>query len=289
MTDDNGGVIFLNTGRAPRLTASAAIKHPFMKAAQFTKPAAEPAPSSGSAGRSRAAARSGGSGGRSASRGGSRGERAASPAASPAAQRRTGGGALASVWGALKGKLFDLEARVMQEATATEVQTNVVQQLRSDVAAGRASQEQLRKEESVLEGMQRGLTASVKEMNSVYGAARGFLSAVLGNSGGSGKNGKSSSGGKAAAATAAAEAQPERQPDRRMPKWAAKEVPLDSVPGAVVPSGQRRQQPEPAPRQEEREEEDAVAAAEAAGAAAGAAVSGFLVSLPASCPVLSAG
>lgn len=285
VTDDNGGVIFLNTGRAPRLTASAAIKHPFMRAAQFTKPASVPAAaSSGSAGRSAAAARGAGSSGRSVSRSGSRGERAAAAASAPASPRKAGGGALSSVWGALKGKLFDLEARVMQEATATEVQTNVVQQLRSDVAAGRASQEQLRKEESVLEGMQRGLTASVKEMNSVYGAARGFFSAVLGSSGGSGKSGKSDakSDGGSSKAAAAAEAQQERQPDKRMPKWAAKEVPLSSVSGAVVPSGQRRQQPQAAPV-EEQEEEDGVAAAEAAGAAAGAAVNGFLVSLARLC------
>lgn len=176
------------------------------------------------------------------------------------------------MWGALKGKLFDLEARVSQEATATEVQTGVVRQLRSDVAAGRASEEQLRREESVLEGMQRGLNASVKEMNSVYGAARGFFSAVLGSGSGSGKSSKGS--GKAAAA---AEVQQERQPDKRMPKWAAKEVPLNSVAGAVV-LAQRRQQTQ-APPPVDEQQEDAVAAAEAAGAAAGAAVSGFLVRL----------
>ncbi|PSC68256.1 Serine threonine-kinase SNT7 [Micractinium conductrix] len=281
VNDDRGSVIFLNTGRAPRLTATGALKHPFLRAALRAAPAAAAPPSPGNRGGS------GSSGSAGRSRGGSRGEAAAPVLATRASGGgRGGGGALKSVWGALKGKLFDLEARVMQEATATEVQTNKVTQLRSDVAAGRASASDLRKEESVLVGMQRGLTSSVKEMNSVYGAARGFFSAVLGSSGGSAKSGKGGSGkggGGGRSAAAAGDEQQQQQPGKRMPKWAAKEVPLEQVPGAVVPS-RRRQEAEPAAaaayQAEEEQEEDSVAAAEAAGAAAGVAVSqaatGFL-------------
>lgn len=283
VNDDDGGVKFVNTGRAPRLGASAALKHPFIRRAGVpAAPAAEP-PASGSGGRGRGR---GGAGSSSADRSGTRGSRGqrsvAAPAAAKGARGGGGGGGLLGMWGSLKSRFFDLEARVMQEATATEVQTTRVQQLRGDVAAGRASAADLLREETALEGMQRSLASSVKEMNSVYGAARGFLSGILG-SGGSGKGGKVSrgSGGKAAAADAA-----DAAPERRMPKWAAKEVPLEKVDPAAArqaaaASSPRRQQGEQS--EEEEAAAAASAAAEAAGAAAGAVVSSAASSLLVRC------
>jgi hypothetical protein len=270
VNDEAGGVKFLNTGRAPRLGAAAALKHPFIKQAGAAAPS--PSPAAGSTGRGRSGS---GSGGKSGGRGGSA-ERAAAPAAAKK------GGGLLGAWGALKGRVFDLEARVMQEATATEVQTGVVRQLRGDVAAGRASEAQLQREEAALQGMQRSLASSVKELNSVFGAARGFLSAVLGP-GGSAKSGKQAaggsasssggksarggSGGRSAAPSSAAAA------ERKLPKWAAKEVPLEQVDPAAarqVAAARRRG----GNAQEDGGEGEQLQAAEAAGAA----VSGLMVS-----------
>ena len=272
VTDDEGGVKFVNTGKAPRLTAAQALKHPFVRAAAgaSARAAAAAAADEGSGSRGRAGS---GSRGRSGSA-----ERAASPAAAAAKPKAKSGG-LAAMWGGLKNRLFDLEARVLKEATATEVQTTVVQQLQADVAAGRASEAALRREQAQLADMQRSLASSVKEMNSVYSSARGFLSGILGGGGSRGQRG-------AAAAAAPAEAPP--APAKRLPKWAAKEVPLEAVDAGAA----RQQAAAAAQRQgsgsrggsrssgswqedeDEYDEQAAVAAAEAAGAAAAAAAAG---------------
>ena len=271
VTDDEGGVKFLNTGKAPRLTAAQALKHSFIRQAGSARQAAA-ADEEGSGSRGRAGSGSrgrAGSAGRAASGSGSSGSRGRSPA-----KAAGGGGGLMGMWGGLKSRLFDLEARVLKEATATEVQTTVVQQLQADVAAGRASEDKLRREQAALADMQRNLASSVKDLNSVYGAARGFLSGILGSGGSKGQ--KRGSGGGAAAAAAAAEAPP--SPDKRMPKWAAKEVPLERVDASLAAAQQRQaaaassssswQEDE----DEYEEDTDAVAAAEAVGVAAAAKV-----------------
>ncbi len=57
----------------------------------------------------------------------------------------------------LASQLYDLEARVNAETTATERQTTLVQQLREEVAAGRAKEEELQREEGALAVMQYAL------------------------------------------------------------------------------------------------------------------------------------
>lgn len=284
VTDNEGGVKFVNTGKAPRLTAAQALKSPFIRAAGSARTSAvatEDEEGSGSRGAARASSRGGsGSNGRAASRSGSA-ERAAA-AAPKAKAKRSGGGGVMSMWGNLKGRLFDLEARVLKEATATEVQTSVVRQLRDDVAAGRASETKLAREQAALADMQRSLASSVKDLGSVYGAARGFLSGILGGGGSGGKaaaagSGASSRGQQAVAAAPAAAA------DQRMPKWAAKEVSLERVdPDAYWAqqrdrsSGSSSSSSRGSWQQEDKGAEavESVAAAEAAGAAAAAAVGG---------------
>lgn len=73
-----------------------------------------------------------------------------------------------------------LRAARCQEATQTQKQTTVVQQLRADVAAGRASRRELEREESRLSSMQSALSRTTSELSGVFAAARGFLSSVTG-------------------------------------------------------------------------------------------------------------
>jgi len=223
-SDDNRGVRFINTGAAPRLTPSAALKYPFFKTA-----AAVGSRSSGTtsnfnfgslfslsssqdeddteeeeeiavvayANRKNNNRRTGsGSSSSSRSRGStSRGTGGSSKSKSSSSKSR---GALildsstviggvgastrnrsASTWNWMKSKLFDLEARVAQEASETQTQTTIVQELRKDVAAGKASKADLEKEESALLSMRSSLQTSAKELNTLFSSARGFLSAVV--------------------------------------------------------------------------------------------------------------
>ncbi len=284
VTDGDGGVKFLDTGKAPRLTASQALRHSFVRSAGGARPAAEDGSGSrgsrgsregsGSRGRSSSRGRtSSGSGGRAASAervaASSSGSGSGGQGRSPA-KARSGG--LMGMWGGLKNRLFDLEARVLKEATATEVQTTVVQQLQADVAAGRASEDKLRREQAALADMQRNLASSVKDLNSVYGAARGFLSGMLGGAGGSKGQRRD-----AAAAEAAAKAAAPPAADKRMPKWAAKEVPLERVDASLAAAQQRQAAASSSSaswQEDEEDDEEAAAAAEAAGAAAAAALGG---------------
>ena len=267
VTDDAGGVKFVNTGKAPRLGTAAALKHPFIRAAAGAQQAAAAAAAAAPAASSNSSGRGGGS------RPGSRGDKAA--AAAPAS-KAAGGGMVASMWGRLKNSLFDMEARVMQEATATEVQTGVVEALRKDVKAGRASEAELRQQESRLAGMQRTLQSSVKDMNSAYGAARGFLSGMLGSSGSRGQRAEAanSSGGSSGSrgSSSSQAAAPEAPTDRRMPKWAAKEVPLKKVDASLYAS-QQRQSSSGDYDSDTEAAQAAEARAEAMGAAVGDAVS----------------
>lgn len=214
-TDSKGSVRFVNTGAAPRLTPSAALRHPFLKKAAGTQSgiglsfaalfsstsdaevsvdedvpaqAAQPAVASG-----RRSGSKGGSG--SSGRGAAILDEQSAPQTS---------GRLSSTWSWMKEKLFDLEARIAKQASDTQTQTGVVQQLREDVAAGRASAADLQREESTLKAMQGALRSSVKELSATYGSAKGFLSSVLGN--------RSGSRGQSGAAEAAAPPPPVETP-----------------------------------------------------------------------------
>lgn len=213
-SDGRGGVKFSNTSSAPRLTPSAARKHPFLKKAAGRQglglslgsfgslfssqsvdnegsessddaPAARSG-SSGSSGKQQRGSKSGSSG-RSSGRGAEILE--AQSSSSGKAKSSSSGGAIASTWGWMKNKLFDLEARVMKQASDTETQTTIVQQLRKDAAAGKISAKELEKEESRLQGMQSTLQESAKELNTFYASAKNFLSSVVKPGEGSGGKG----------------------------------------------------------------------------------------------------
>jgi serine/threonine protein kinase len=221
-SDGKRGVRFINTGSAPRLTPAAALKHPFFKTAaagaagtsskvsfssklgslfSFSSSQDEEDENTSAAGsntRSSSSAPSG-SRGTSGSRGstsrekGSKGSSSKSRGAVILDSSTVAGGVgvstrgrPASTWNWMKSKLFDLEARLAQEASETQTQTTVVNRLKQDVAAGKASAADLEKEESALLSMRSSLQTSAKELNTLYSSAKGFLSAVV-KPGGSGE------------------------------------------------------------------------------------------------------
>lgn len=228
-SDGNRGVRFINTGAAPRLTPSAALKHPFFKTAaaggslgttskfsfgslfSFSSSSQDEGDekeeekvgavvpgktnnnnkrrtSSGSSSSSSSGSRGNASSGRSSKSSSSKSRGAVILDSSTV----TGGvgvstrGRSASTWNWMKSKLFDLEARLAQEASETQTQTTIVQELKKDVAAGKASKADLEKEESELLSMRSSLQTSAKELNTLYSSAKGFLSAML-KPGGSGE------------------------------------------------------------------------------------------------------
>ena len=239
--DGNRGVRFINTGDAPRLSPSAALKHPFFKTAaaaavgkgssrttsnkfsfgslfsfsssqdgkeEEEEVAAGVVPNTAritsSKRKTGSTSSSSSSSSSSVSRGtGSRGSGSLSNTFSSSKSRGavildsstvSGGvgvstrGRSASTWNWMKSKLFDLEARLAQEASETQTQTTIVQELKKDVAAGKASKAELEKEESALLSMRSSLQTSAKELNTLYSSAKGFLSAVVKPSGSVEKN-----------------------------------------------------------------------------------------------------
>lgn len=181
---ESGSVKFVSNGAAPRLTPSAALKHPFLKGATsrsslvaggfalagltglFSSQSEDDAEEEEEVGVERkSSSKAPGAGKKPVSRG--------AEILGETPVRSTG--QVATTWGWLKSKLFDLEARLTTQASETQTQTTRVQKLRAEVAAGRASKTELEKEESTLRGMQTALQTSVKELNSVYATARGFV------------------------------------------------------------------------------------------------------------------
>jgi serine/threonine protein kinase len=86
-----------------------------------------------------------------------------------------------SMWKTFKDRLYSLEARISQQASATETQTAAVVRLEKEVAVGKASKEELIKATSLLTELKTGLTTSVGELDSLYSSARTFLSVVTGS------------------------------------------------------------------------------------------------------------
>jgi len=78
-------------------------------------------------------------------------------------------------WQWVQSRVFDLEARIAQQASETETQTTIVKKLESDVAKGKARTKDLEIERSRLEAMQSSLQSSMSEMGSLFESAKGFL------------------------------------------------------------------------------------------------------------------
>lgn len=135
--DGRGGVTFVDrTGKAPRLTPIEALKHPFIVNRQSSAK-------------------------RDVAEDGNTTENI---------QRRKKG----FDW--LKSRVFDLEARIAQQASDAETQTTIVKQLEKEVAKGTANKIDLEIERSRLEAMRNTLQASMTEMGSLFDSAKGFFS-----------------------------------------------------------------------------------------------------------------
>ncbi|PNW72528.1 hypothetical protein CHLRE_16g688526v5 [Chlamydomonas reinhardtii] len=203
--DDNGGVSFVNDTPFPRISAYEALKHKYIKnaleaAAAAAAPAAVPA-TSGSSGRSSpgSTTNSRSSGGSidltpaaaaASNRAGTNGRgkaAAASAAASTASAASTSGtgttggggdplGSALGLWRDMTGRLFDLEAKIMKQASATELQTTTVKRLREQVAAGKADPGVLKQEEKVLDKMQNRLAGLQQDFTSTANQASNIFS-----------------------------------------------------------------------------------------------------------------
>lgn len=86
-----------------------------------------------------------------------------------------------SMWKAFKDRLYNLEARISQQASATQSQTAAVVRLKKQVAVGEASKEELVKATSLLTDLKTSLATSVGELDGLYSSARTFLSVVTGS------------------------------------------------------------------------------------------------------------
>lgn len=162
-SDGQGGVRFVgSSGKAPRLTPTEALKHPFLKKAKVYAKKKEGPMVSGSS-----------SGSSSKSVGGEGVELAANSL-----------NAKKSGFNWFKNRMFDLEARVARQAEDAETQTTIVKRLEADVKAGKASDKELEVARSRLDAMRGTLSSSMAEMGSVFDNARSFFSGSSGGSGG---------------------------------------------------------------------------------------------------------
>lgn len=135
--DGRGGVKFVDmTGKAPRMTPVEALKHPFV----VNKVAS------------------------------TRGALNDEGSSTETIQRKKKG----FDW--LKSRVFDLEARIAQQASDAESQTTIVKKLEKDVARGKATELDLEIERSRLEAMRNTLQSSMTEMGSLFDSAKGFFS-----------------------------------------------------------------------------------------------------------------
>ncbi|KAG2447430.1 hypothetical protein HYH02_007756 [Chlamydomonas schloesseri] len=203
--DDNGGVSFVNDTPFPRISAYEALKHKYIKSALETiaVPAATtavPVTSGSSSGRGSPGSTTGSrsSGGSldltpavaTANRAGTNGRgKAAAAAASSSAAASTASAASTSgtgtsdplgsalgLWRDMTGRLFDLEAKIMKQASATELQSTTVKRLREQVAAGKADPSVLKQEEKVLDKMQNRLAGLQQDFTSTANQASNIFS-----------------------------------------------------------------------------------------------------------------
>ncbi|KAL6749507.1 kinase-like domain-containing protein [Haematococcus lacustris] len=147
-------------------------------------PAAAAAAAAGSSGQS-----SSGSGGSNALRRGPAGRQSTAAGSGQKSQGQgqgsaaTGAGsqsgsfeAAVGLWRNLTGKLFDLEANIVMTASATELQTGLVKQLKKKVVKGQASADALRQEEVKLSGMEQQLGTLQDDFNKTASAVGNVLS-----------------------------------------------------------------------------------------------------------------
>ena len=196
-SDGKRGARFVNTETAPRLTPSAALKHPFVKKARGGTSrqglglfgSLFSTSSGGSISESVDVVEEASSGSRSRSTGGSRsGSGSGRSILDSPAPTNKGMGRATSTWNWMKAKLFDLEARLAQQASDTQTQTTVVQRLKQEVAQGKATKDELAREERALKTMQSALQKSAKELSKFYASARGFLATMVPSTSSSGSS-----------------------------------------------------------------------------------------------------
>ena len=161
-SDGRGGVRFVGSaGRAPRLTPTEALKHPFLKKAKVYAKKKGPAVSgSGSGSSSRSVEGDGG----------------VSVASSLKAKK--------SGFNWFKTRMFDLEAKIARQAEDAETQTTIVKRLEAEVKSGEASEKELEVARSRLDAMRGTLSSSMAEMGSMFDNARSLFSGSSGGSGG---------------------------------------------------------------------------------------------------------
>ena len=162
--DGRGGVRFVGAaGKAPRLTPTEALKHPFLK--KKAKVYARKAPGSSPSRKKE------GSGSQTVDSVGR--VRSGQDVESMKAKKQG--------FGWFKSRMFDLEARIARQAEDAETQTTIVKRLEEDVKSGKATEKDLQVARSRLDAMKGALSSSMAEMGSMFENARSFFS-----SGGSG-------------------------------------------------------------------------------------------------------
>lgn len=162
-SDGAGGVSFVTSGTAPRLTASEALKHPFLKQLESKK--GSQSFMTGLFGKRKSKVEE---------------EDTDLPAGLTEQQeskQKPG-------WSWIQSRIFDVEARIKTQASDTKTQTAVVKQLKADVEQGKASGKELEAAERKLMAMQDSLKSSVAELGSVFKSGK----MLLGSSGSSSRN-----------------------------------------------------------------------------------------------------
>lgn len=158
-SDGAGGVTFVTSGTAPRLTAAEALKHPFLKQLG-TKKASQSLMNS--LFRKRTPEEDDGY----------------LPGVVPEQQeskQKVPSTKQESRWSWIESRIFDLEARIKSEASDTKTQTAVVKQLKADVEQGKASGKELEAAEGKLVAMQDSLKSSVAELGLIFQSAKEFI------------------------------------------------------------------------------------------------------------------
>lgn len=191
--DGDGIVRFVNTGRAPRLTAQGALKHAFLKNAISSRLNSSPTGmiSIGSFFGSLSTTSSMETVDDIDSKEPVEAKNSWLETEKPIKRKSTSAEIKPKTvenkqksknktsWNWFKDKLFDLEARLMNDISATQTQTTIVEQLKKDVKAGKASKTDLEIEEDALKSMSKSLKRSANDLADAYKSATGFLSSAL--------------------------------------------------------------------------------------------------------------
>ncbi|GAX79925.1 hypothetical protein CEUSTIGMA_g7365.t1 [Chlamydomonas eustigma] len=102
---------------------------------------------------------------------------AAQAASKKVAASKTGAfGMAVNLWREVTGKLFDLEAQIMTQSSATEKQTEKVKLMRKQASSGRVPVNQVAAEEQILGGMEAKLKGLKHDFQATAKTARGLFS-----------------------------------------------------------------------------------------------------------------